>query len=427
MNNLRLQNGKKMRSLMSVLRRAHLNIVFIVTTMIGLSLTVIGAVVLMTYTNNNLRLIAHAVSYDAEAATVFEDRSAAFDALQSMASTEDVSSGSITDSEGNVLAQWVKPTCGIFCRISIISVRLLHEKSVVMPIVHNGVTIGEVTLSSGGQSFLRYILAGLACIFFSQALIVILSFYLSRRMLNSIVLPLQNLSKVAHSVGQDRDFVQRVPPAEIEELNSLAEDFNALLEELAQWQSRIKTERESLEHKASHDGLTGLSNRVLFEDRLIKAIAEADRLRGNLAVLLLDCDGFKRVNDEFGHAAGDAVLIEISKRIKSQVRANDLAVRLGGDEFVLLINPLIQSADVQRIVGDIERRMQAPIELPGGENVVLSLSIGVAMYPEQAVDVETLLREADLAMYRAKFATRNGREKDSSPGNYSINARLKEQ
>jgi GGDEF domain-containing protein len=284
-------------------------------------------------------------------------------------------------------------------------VHFLHEKPVVMPIVHDGVTIGEVTLSSGGQSFLRYILAGLACIFFSQALIVILSFYLSRRMLNSIVLPLQNLSKVAHSVGQDRDFVQRVPPAEIEELNSLAEDFNALLEELAQWQSHVKTERESLEHKASHDGLTGLSNRMLFEDRLIKAIAEADRL----------------------HAAGDAVLIEISKRIKSQVRVNDLAVRLGGDEFVLLINPIIQLADVQRIAGDIERCMQAPIELPGGEKVVLSLSIGVAMYPEQAADVETLLREADLAMYRAKFATRNGRQKDSSFGDYSINARFKEQ
>jgi len=403
-----------------------MNIILIVTTLIGLSLTVIGAVVLITYSNHSLNLIAHAISYEAEAATVFEDRSAAFDALQSMAATEDVAAGSITDRRGEILAQWRSPSHGIFASLSLLSVRLLHEKSVVMPIVHDGVTIGQVTLSCEGENLLRYILAGLACIFLSQALIVLLAFYLSGRMLNSIVRPLQILSKVAHSVRRDRDFVQRVPPAEIEELNSLADDFNALFEELAQWQSRIENERDSLEHKASHDGLTGLSNRMLFEDRLVKAMAEADRLRGNLAVLLMDCDNFKQINDEFGHAAGDAVLISISERIKGQVRANDLAVRFGGDEFALLINPIVQLADVLRIAGDIETSMRRPIVLPNGETVVVSVSVGVAMYPDQAADVESLLREADLAMYRAKFSARQMKGKDSNVGGFSINARTKE-
>lgn len=422
----RSQHGKKLRTLRSVLRRAHMNIILIVTTLIGLSLTVIGAVVLITYSNHSLNLIAHAISYEAEAATVFEDRSAAFDALQSMAATEDVAAGSITDRRGEILAQWRSPSHGIFASLSLLSVRLLHEKSVVMPIVHDGVTIGQVTLSCEGENLLRYILAGLACIFLSQALIVLLAFYLSGRMLNSIVRPLQILSKVAHSVRRDRDFVQRVPPAEIEELNSLADDFNALFEELAQWQSRIENERDSLEHKASHDGLTGLSNRMLFEDRLVKAMAEADRLRGNLAVLLMDCDNFKQINDEFGHAAGDAVLISISERIKGQVRANDLAVRFGGDEFALLINPIVQLADVLRIAGDIETSMRRPIVLPNGETVVVSVSVGVAMYPDQAADVESLLREADLAMYRAKFSARQMKGKDSNVGGFSINARTKE-
>jgi len=403
-----------------------MNIILIVTTLIGLSLTVIGAVVLITYSNHSLNLIAHAISYEAEAATVFEDRSAAFDALQSMAATEDVAAGSITDRRGEILAQWRSPSNGIFASLSLLSVRLLHEKSVVMPIVHDGVTIGQVTLSCEGENLLRYILAGLACIFLSQALIVLLAFYLSGRMLNSIVRPLQILSKVAHSVRRDRDFVQRVPPAEIEELNSLADDFNALFEELAQWQSHIENERDSLEHKASHDGLTGLSNRMLFEDRLVKAMAEADRLRGNLAVLLMDCDNFKQINDEFGHAAGDAVLISISERIKGQVRANDLAVRFGGDEFALLINPIVQLADVLRIAGDIETSMRPPIVLPNGETVVVSVSVGVAMYPDQAADVESLLREADLAMYRAKFSARQMKGKDSNVGGFSINARTKE-
>jgi len=422
----RSQHGKKLRTLRSVLRRAHMNIILIVTTLIGLSLTVIGAVVLITYSNHSLKLIASAISYEAEAATVFEDRSAAFDALQSMAATEDVAAGSITDRRGEILAQWRSPSNGIFASLSLLSVRLLHEKSVVMPIVHDGVTIGQVTLSCEGENLLRYILAGLACIFLSQALIVLLAFYLSGRMLNSIVRPLQILSKVAHSVRRDRDFVQRVPPAEIEELNSLADDFNALFEELAQWQSRIENERDSLEHKASHDGLTGLSNRMLFEDRLVKAMAEADRLRGNLAVLLMDCDNFKQINDEFGHAAGDAVLISISERIKGQVRANDLAVRFGGDEFALLINPIVQLADVLRIAGDIETSMRRPIVLPNGETVVVSVSVGVAMYPDQAADVESLLREADLAMYRAKFSARQMKGKDSNVGGFSINARTKE-
>lgn len=127
-----------------------------------------------------------------------------------------------------------------------------------------------------------------------------------------------------------------------------------------------------------------------------------------LAVLFIDGDRFKEVNDSYGHAAGDAVLTTIAGRIRAQLRDGDLVARLGGDEFAVLLAPVHGPEDVTRIADNIIDCMTQPVTLPNEQQMVLSLSIGIALYPEHAATPQGLLREADDAMYQAKHRYNGG-------------------
>jgi diguanylate cyclase len=393
-------------TLLNVLRRAHLNITFVMVTIVGVSLTTTGAIILLTFANGTLSLVARAISHNVEAAVVFDDRIAAYQALVSIASTEDVAEASIVDARGNSLARWQSPERGTFAVLRKATVTFLHEHPVMVPITHDGIVIGEVTVTGNGRDLLHFMLDGILSITISQALILIGSVYWSRRMLDDIVGPLQTFADVAHAVRSQRDFEQRVPEVRIAELNSFGENFNALLDELASRQVHVETEKAVLEHRASHDSLTGLANRAVLEERLNKVIADADKQSIRAAVLYIDCDRFKEINDRYGHAAGDVVLVSVAKRIKEQVREADLVVRLGGDEFALLMTPIRDAGDAFWIADVLEKSMRRPITLPTGEAILTSLSIGVALYPEEATDADSLLHKADQAMYRVKFANR---------------------
>ena len=163
---------------------------------------------------------------------------------------------------------------------------------------------------------------------------------------------------------------------------------------------------QQLEHVAHYDALTGVPNRVLLTDRLAQALARTKRDRGLMAVCYLDLDGFKPINDTYGHDAGDKVLVEVARRIKDTIREGDTIVRLGGDEFVVLLVGMQLSAEC---VGSLNRLLKAisqPITV-AGQPLSISASVGVALYPEDDQDADTLLRHADQAMYVAKHKGRN--------------------
>jgi diguanylate cyclase (GGDEF)-like protein len=152
---------------------------------------------------------------------------------------------------------------------------------------------------------------------------------------------------------------------------------------------------------AMHDQMTGLPNRALFDDRLAQAIAGADRHGWMLAVMFLDLDRFKHVNDTYGHAAGDLVLKVLAKRLMSHARDEDTICRNGGDEFLyLLINPR-NVENVTRIAGLVLAAISTPINL-GDREIVITPSIGIALYPDDGTSGELLIGNADTAMYRAK-------------------------
>lgn len=170
---------------------------------------------------------------------------------------------------------------------------------------------------------------------------------------------------------------------------------------LAEDVTALEQQEVELAHRALHDPLTGLPNRVLFADRLQHALARLRREDSSLALLFVDIDGFKTVNDRFGHEEGDRVLAEAARRLAGAVRPGDTAARFGGDEFVVLCEKATRE-EADAVARRVVERWLAPVVVGNGESIVLTCSIGVAVTDSAATSPDTLLREADASMYRDK-------------------------
>lgn len=162
---------------------------------------------------------------------------------------------------------------------------------------------------------------------------------------------------------------------------------------------------ERARHLADHDALTGLPNRRLLEDRLTQALALSQRNRKQTAVMFVDLDRFKTINDSLGHAAGDEVLQEVARRLVKQLRVGDTICRIGGDEFVVVLPEAKRSTDAAHVAGKIIETLSQPVRAADRE-LTVTPSIGIAVFPEDGRDAETLIRNADAAMYHAKESGR---------------------
>lgn len=170
--------------------------------------------------------------------------------------------------------------------------------------------------------------------------------------------------------------------------------------------SVIKKSQEELDHLAHHDPLTGLPNRLLLHDRLSKAMHHAARSKTKLAILFIDLDRFKNINDTLGHSIGDRLLSETGLRLQSHTRDEDTVSRLGGDEFLIILEELRHPDDAGLVAGTLLKALAEPFEIDE-HTMVLTASIGISLFPDDGADVETLVRNADTAMYRAKELGKN--------------------
>ena len=170
--------------------------------------------------------------------------------------------------------------------------------------------------------------------------------------------------------------------------------------------TRLRQKEKELEYMARHDMLTGLANRVLLNDRIDQAIARAKRNGRGTAVLVIDLDEFKMINDSYGHAVGDELLKHVAGRLKHAVRESDTVARLGGDEFVIVVETLRESKEAIRIADKLLAEAARPLDLSVGP-VQAVMSIGIAFYPQDGTSGETLVQRADYAMYAAKSAGKN--------------------
>ena len=190
------------------------------------------------------------------------------------------------------------------------------------------------------------------------------------------------------------------------------QDFSALIASDISLSLEVDKRRvieKDLEHQAYHDSLTGLPNRALLLDRIDQAIRHAKRNKSLLAVLFLDLDNFKQINDSFGHSVGDTVLVSVSGMLKNALRDMDTIARLGGDEFTILLSEFDKEEEINEITTKLFDTLRQPLAIEGGE-LFVTTSIGISVFPNDGENPEILLRNADAAMYRAKEKGRNGFE-----------------
>ena len=195
-------------------------------------------------------------------------------------------------------------------------------------------------------------------------------------------------------------------PEFAELLKRLTDNVSFALENFDRADEKTKAD-ERIEYLASHDSLTNLPNREMFNGLLRRTIDAAERYQRQFAVLFIDLDRFKVINDSLGHDAGDMLLVEIGGRLRRALRASDVVARLGGDEFVVILEETAERPEVERIAGELLSVLSQPVQLSGHE-CHTTASIGIAMYPSDGSDMQTLTKNADMAMYLAKEDGKNG-------------------
>jgi diguanylate cyclase (GGDEF)-like protein len=229
-------------------------------------------------------------------------------------------------------------------------------------------------------------------------LAIILSAIVSRAMTG----PLNMMVRAAKRFSDDHVTID-LPLERNDELGLLARSFNDMQTQIKAHLSQLYESQRDVDHLAHHDALTGLANRLMLYDRLEHAIAVSQRTGRRIALIFMDLERFKDINDTRGHAVGDKVLKAVSNRLKKMVREVDTVARLGGDEFVILFDSIDDPRQIAPIAQKIIDGFRLPLEIDGQE-YRLGVSIGISVYPQDGDNATELLDKADLAMYRAKKA-----------------------
>lgn len=232
------------------------------------------------------------------------------------------------------------------------------------------------------------------------ALVGVLSVLLAMVVARRVTRPLKLMTR-AMALFSENQTVSHLKAERQDEVGVLAASLNVMQNTLVANLHELNESREAIRHLAQHDGLTGLPNRALFADRLHQAMAQAQRDQSRLAVMFVDLDSFKPINDTYGHQVGDSLLTVLAQRMQACVRNADTVGRVGGDEFVVLL-PWVQSIQDARVVAEKICHSINQVMVIDGHSLVISASVGVAIYPDHGKDEAALVRQADDAMYMAK-------------------------
>jgi diguanylate cyclase len=234
-----------------------------------------------------------------------------------------------------------------------------------------------------------------------SAIAIVLAMFAARL----VTRPLNQMTREVKRFSDDHD-VGELPTARQDEIGELARGFHEMQTRIRSTMAELDASRNRLAHMARHDTLTGLPNRSVFIDRLEHAILSTRRNGGCLAVLFIDLDRFKHINDSHGHAVGDLALVETAALMRSTVREVDTVARWGGDEFVILLEAMDEEHEARRVAETLLDRFSRPMAV-GELKLDLGVSIGISMYPRDAFDAAELIQRADEAMYLAKHRQGN--------------------
>lgn len=359
-------------------------------------------------------MAAHAkvVGSNGAASIMFGNEAEAGEVLASLAAVPDITRAELMDDGGSPMARYERPGTQRACWL----VAWRHEwcfLGVQQPIVLRGQIIGSVTIEASLDSVYRGLLLQAGFGAAAAALVLAVAFIWTRRIAKGIVKPLHRLVRLTNKVRAEQDFSLRAEVGAQDEVGALALSFNAMMEKLEWHDARLNAElvqrrkvENQLNRMAYYDNVTDLHNRHYFKEKLEVAVSEVVRCGGGCAVLFIDLDDFKVVNDTLGHEAGDALLRQVADGLRATLRSNDIICRIGGDEFAVILEHSVKAEQAARVAGHLVAALSSPFHIEGRQ-VRIGASVGVALCPDHATDTVTLLRNADTAMYHAKGSGKN--------------------
>jgi diguanylate cyclase (GGDEF)-like protein len=280
---------------------------------------------------------------------------------------------------------------------------------VEIPIINNGLRIGTIFIEQNEQIIISKIsdTTGISAIILLFSLG--LSSILASRFQRIVTEPVIAMATIMREVSDTKDYSKRVPSFITDEMGQLADRFNEMLSEIERRDKDLLEHQNQLNQMANYDILTTLPNRALFYDRLDHALRRAARSGEKLAVIFVDLDDFKNINDTYGHLTGDLLLMETASRLASVTRAGDTLARLGGDEFIIILQDIKTSENALEVARKHLKNLFEPYHVDN-KRLFVSSSIGVAIYPEHGTTAEFLVKNADAAMYVAKDKGKNNVE-----------------
>jgi diguanylate cyclase (GGDEF)-like protein len=391
---------------------------------------------------NNLATMAEIIASYSSAALLFGDSVAAQEMLGFLQSQKHIQAAAIYEMNNSVFASYQKS--GVDIKLPEFGIQPENtlfwgdHVELFAHINYQGEQIGVVFLRSNMKAVHDRLLWFLGIVVAVLLVSLLVTFLLSTRLQRIITDPLLRLSAIARQIRNEKNYSLRANGGGRDELGNLITDFNTMLDEIQSRDNELRENRNQLEERvvqrtrelevansklatskeqaesvarrmeyhAHHDALTGLPNRILLNDRITTELAHARRKQGLVAVLFLDLDRFKIINDSLGHAVGDQLLRVIARRLGNCIREEDTVARLGGDEFMVLLPNISGSSDAGRIARKLIDCLIDPIS-SNGHQLHITTSIGISIYPYDGTDSETLIKHADISMYRAKELGRN--------------------
>ncbi|MCF9047301.1 diguanylate cyclase domain-containing protein [Acinetobacter nectaris] len=389
--------NSQITSLKHLFRKSQAFAIFAMVFICLITFVILSIFTMRTYVQQNLTLLGNTLSERIQPALVFKDDVTLKQITHEYTEGHSIRIIYIFDQNNNLLESSASNPKH-FSELESLFNRWFLSDPASFKVYHQSKSIGKIQIYGSSDQALQFLLTiflGIFICLLYMALTLWASTKLTYKFIMQSISPLTNIAQL---VSNQKAYNLRFPNSPIEEFQSFNTTFNELLSEIQTWHNQLQHENKQLSLQVKHDPLTNLPNRSYFYQSLLN-IFNSPYERSSSALLFIDNNNFKAINDQYGHLAGDNVLIEMSHRLKGRLRENDFIARLGGDEFAVILRS-IHPKHIERVAQDLINTCDTPL-IFNGHQIYFSFSIGIAL-SLYASSPEDLINQADQAMYRAK-------------------------
>lgn len=391
----------KSTSLQTLFRKSQFTIFAITFAICTFTFVTISVFTMESFAKQNLQLISRTISERIQPALVFQDKSALSQILHEYTQQHSVRLIEVYNVQNQKISESIK-NVDHYSALQNLFDHIFLRDAIHIAVSHNGNYVGKMILYGSSNEIMMFIIKifiglGVGMLFMTLALWW--SINLTYRHIMQSMMP---IVQIAQLVSTQSAYNLRFPNNNIQEFNHLNSVFNQLLEEIQSWHTHLQNENQQLSYQVQHDHLTGLPNRNYFYQVLVNSFSSTSE-KQQIALLFIDTNHFKTINDQYGHQAGDAVLKEMAHRLQKNIRQDDFVARLSGDEFAIILNSIQQIEHLVSIAENLVKSSEEPL-LYNDQSIYFSFSLGIAL-SNQAMSPEDLISQADQAMYKAKSLT----------------------